>query len=131
MNPVCFFAGWPGAGACDGALIAAHLIARQQINRSVRERVLREARAMTRKDARALAELQARRACADPRSWVPCCGGAVGLSGHHGMLDVARTLRIPRDKLPAGLEDFAAELGLTAWLDREYGPQQSVLAGDL
>lgn len=44
----------------------------------------------------------------------------MGLSGHHGMLDVARKLRIPRDRLPDAVEEFAAEHGLTWWLERGY-----------
>jgi hypothetical protein len=122
VKPVCFFARWPGAGPCDGELIRAHLISRRQIRKAVRARVMREALAtMTRKAARALADREVARACEDPRSWVACCGGPMGNAGHHGMLDVARTLRIPRDRLPAGVEEFAAELGLDCWLDREYG----------
>ena len=59
----------------------------------------------------------------DERAWVPMCGGLTGCSGHHGALDTARTLRIRRDELPAAVEEFAAELGLTWWLEREYGPR--------
>ena len=44
----------------------------------------------------------------------------MGNAGHHGMLDASRTLRVPRDRIPAGTEHLAAELGLTWWLDREY-----------
>jgi len=58
----------------------------------------------------------------DPRVWVWGCGGPTGCSGHHGALDTARTLRVPREKLPPGLEEFAAEHGLGWWLDRTYGP---------
>jgi len=57
----------------------------------------------------------------DPRVWRWACGGPMGSSGHHGMLDTARTLRIPRHAIPAETEEFAAEHGLTWWLDREYG----------
>ncbi len=120
-RPVCFFAGWPGAGPCDGALIRAHLIPRQLLKREypygmvvvdgVRERALRRER-----PTRTLREL-----CEDENGWVPCCGGSMGCSGHHGMLDYSRTLRIPRDRLPAAVEQFAAELGLAWFLDREYG----------
>lgn len=62
-----------------------------------------------------------RELCDDERSWVPCCGGALGPSGHHGQLDQSRSLRIPRDKLPRAVEDFAHELDLSWWLVREYG----------
>jgi hypothetical protein len=60
---------------------------------------------------------------ADPRTWVFACGGIMGCSGHHGMLDVERKLRIPRQNLPIALEQFAAEHGFSHWLDREYGPR--------
>jgi hypothetical protein len=60
---------------------------------------------------------------ADPRTWVTACGGIMGCSGHHGMLDVSRTLRIPRANLPKGLEEFCETFGFTHWLDREYGPR--------
>jgi hypothetical protein len=97
----CFFHGWPEAGPCDGRLIRAHLIRRQVLKR----------------------ELNAgRRLLEDPRLWVWCCGGPTGCSGHHGMLDVARTLRIPRERLPAVFEAACAELGLGWWVEREYGP---------
>jgi hypothetical protein len=59
--------------------------------------------------------------CDDERSWVPCCGGIAGVSGHHGQLDTSRKLRIARAELPPAVEEFAAELGLTWYLDREYG----------
>ena len=58
----------------------------------------------------------------DRRAWVWGCGGPTGMSGHHGMLDYSRTLRIPRRCLPAGTEQFASELGLLWFLDRTYGP---------
>lgn len=60
----------------------------------------------------------------DRRAWVWGCGGPTGIGGHHGMLDHSRTLTLPRDKLPAGLEEFALELGLLWWLTREYGPRE-------
>jgi hypothetical protein len=58
---------------------------------------------------------------ADRRGWVLGCGGIVGTTGHHGMLDYSRTLRIPRAAIPNCTEDLAHELGLVWWLDREYG----------
>jgi hypothetical protein len=59
----------------------------------------------------------------DPRAWVWGCGGPTGIGGHHGMLDHSKTLRLPRECLPAGLEEFALELGLMWFLDRTYGPK--------
>lgn len=102
MRERCFFAGWPDAGPCDGRLVCAHLIPRQLLKREGFSAYIH-----------------------DSRSFVPCCGGITGCSGHHGMLDHSRKLRIPRDKLPPAVEDFAAELGLTWYLDREYGPRTS------
>jgi hypothetical protein len=89
---------------CEGRLIRAHLIPKQVIRRE-----LRIGYAWT-----VVAD--------DPRCWCWACGGALGPSGHHGMLDYSRTLRIPREALPVGLEEFAAEYGLLWWLEREYGP---------
>jgi hypothetical protein len=57
----------------------------------------------------------------DARTFVYGCGGINGTGGHHGALDTARTLRVPRGKLPPGLEDFAAEHNLTWWIERTYG----------
>ncbi len=125
MAPRCFFEGWPGAGACDGRLVRAHLIPKQLIRREVvTARTASSGRWPVTVDQRA----ELARILWDERAWVPMCGGRVGLSGHHGMLDQSRTLRIPRDRLPAVLEEFAAEFGLVWWLDREYGAKPEVAA---
>jgi hypothetical protein len=60
----------------------------------------------------------------DARCWVWMCGGPTGVGGHHGMLDYARTLRIPRHVLPPELEEFAVEYGLEWSLERDYGPKR-------
>lgn len=91
-----------GRGPCGGRLDPAHLIPKQLIRREGYERL-----------------------AWDQRVWVPIC------RRHHAALDTARTLRIPREKLPASVEMFAAELdaGLMgrspfgAYLEREYGPR--------
>lgn len=57
----------------------------------------------------------------DSRCWVWGCGGMTGNAGHHGMLDTARTLRVCRHRLPLAVEEFAADYGISWWLDREYG----------
>jgi hypothetical protein len=90
----------PLAGECDGKLVRCHLIRRQVIRR----------------EAGTEYEM-------DPRSWVWGCGGITGIGGHHGALDWAGPgrLRIPRDRLPMELEEFAAEIGLEWWVEREYG----------
>lgn len=132
MSLVCFFRGWPGAGPCDGWLIRAHLVPRQLLKRELPRGVAycdEQERWVDERDAwafdddrgprvRSLSELHD-----DPRGWVPCCGGPTGIGGHHGALDYSRKLRIPRDVLPVAVEEFAVELGLGWWLDREYGPK--------
>lgn len=126
-GPICFFASFPDAGPCDGALIRAHLVPRQLLKREYPHgAVLIEGqwqRRAIRQPAARNACRTLRQLCDDPRSWVPCCGGPMGLSGHHGQLDQSRTLRIPRELLPTAVEEFAAELGLLWYLDREYGPR--------
>lgn len=102
MRRRCWLADLPGAGACDGRLVRVHLIARQVLKRELPR-------------ARALAAID------DPRSFVWGCGGPTGVGGHHGQLDYARSLRVPRWRLPEGTERLAVELGLVWWLDREYG----------
>ena len=76
-------------GPCDGYLVRAHLIPKQTIRRETQG-----------------ADLW------DDRVWVPVCGGPTGIGGHHGQLDYSRTLRIPRDALPAAVEEFAFEHNL-------------------
>jgi hypothetical protein len=102
----CWFARLPDAGPCDGGLVRCHLISKQLLKREFPHGF----------EGRALAVLQA-----DPRSWVWGCGGPTGIGGHHGQLDHSRKLKIPRDLLPIGVEEMVDELGITAWLEREYG----------
>jgi hypothetical protein len=91
-----------GCGPCDGRLVKAHLIPKQTIRREVgREHMW------------------------DDRVWVPVCGGPQGIGGHHGALDYSRRLRIPRDRIPEMVEEFAAEHGLVWWLEREYGEREA------
>jgi hypothetical protein len=87
-----------GCGPCDGRLVLAHLISRQALKRE------------------GLGGLVWHGAV-----YVPVCGGAVGLSGHHGQID-GRTLHIPREVLPETLEAFCEAHGLGWYLDRFYGP---------
>ena len=98
---ICWLAKFRPDVPCDGRLIRAHLIPRQLLKREGYASLVD-----------------------DPRTWVPACGGPTGCSGHHGMLDTARTLRVPFSALPAGLHDLAAELGLSWWLERTYLPTE-------
>jgi hypothetical protein len=129
VTPTCFFRGVPGAGPCDGALIRAHLVPRQLLKREFPHGVVLDDHGWRRlsryEDRYDLEHRTLEDLCLDPRCWVPCCGGPMGNGGHHGMLDQSRTLRIPRVELPAVVESFARELGLSAWLDREYGEAAS------
>lgn len=84
---------------CDGRLVRAHLIPRRLIKKQGGN-------------------------SQDPRSYVFACGGPMGDSGHHGLLDRARRLRLPREAIPEGTEELASELGLVWWLDREYGERR-------
>lgn len=81
---------------CDGPLDPHHLVTQQQIKKVVRGI-----------DARGFR-------LNDERNIVPVC------RRHHDLYHGCR-LRIPREALPAGVEDFAAELGLEWWLERQYG----------
>ncbi|WCB94475.1 hypothetical protein DSM104299_03212 [Baekduia alba] len=54
----------------------------------------------------------------DPRDGVPLA------RFHHDQVEHGR-LHIPRAVLPAAVEDFAAELGLTWLLDRTYGAKEA------
>jgi hypothetical protein len=123
----CFF---QGQGPCDGRLIRAHLIPRSLLKREFPHGVLLEdgrwRKATRYEDRYDLAHRTWQLLAADPRSWVPCCGGPQGNGGHHGQLDHSRTLRIPRDQLPEAVEQFAAELGLTWFIDRTYPNQRKV-----
>lgn len=71
-------------------------------------------------ETRTLKELQD-----DPRSWRSGCGGYSGLAGHHGRLDNPvhdrNKLIVPRALIPADVEEYAEQLGLTTVLDHLYG----------
>lgn len=101
MTHGCFLAQFRPDVPCSGRLIRAHLLPRQLLRRELDRTTY-------------LAAVE------DPRSWIPACGGIMGPTGHHGMLDYSRTLRIPYDKLPPGTVELARELGLDWWLEREF-----------
>jgi hypothetical protein len=102
--PICFFAvfGYMVDGSkvppCDGPLVKCHLIS---------QNVLRQNNLKHLKWAQPV--------------WVWGCGGDTGVDGHHGMLDHARTLKIPRAAIPEATEWFAQQHHLVWWLEREYG----------
>ena len=132
----CFFA---GHGPCDGALIKAHLIPRQLLRREYRYGALLEDGQWRKADryevyryGALLEDGQWRTAddlCDDMRTWVPCCGGPQGVSGHHGQVD-GYQLEVTRDMLPAAVEEFAEQFGLGWYLDRRYGLRTSGPRGD-
>lgn len=90
--------------ACDGRAVRAHLIPQQLLKRSPAIRAY---------------EVD----LFDPRLWRWCCGGLTGCSGHHGMFDMARTLRVPREAFPQETWDLAVRLGVDWWVDREFRMQ--------
>lgn len=131
-HPVCFFAGWPDIAACDGPLVRMHLVAQQKIRKAFPKGAWKDGdrwvnrlpfEALTDDETAAgwthldLDEIQADRRC-----WVPGCGGATGLTGHHGRLDNPNDpLRIPRALIPLETEEFAVEFGFELLLDGMYG----------
>lgn len=93
-NPSCWLAQFAPGVSCSGRLDPAHLIREQVIRREV---------------SRAKAIVW------HPATWRPAC------RRHHSMLDHSKKLRIPREAIPAETEAWAAEHGLTYWLDKTYG----------
>jgi hypothetical protein len=108
LNPRCWLAHncvWEGPGElppCSGRLVRAHLIERQTLKRE------------------GLGQL-----VDDERTWVLACGGEEGSSGHHGLFDVSRTLRLRRSAVPPATIRFARQHGLEWYLDRRYSPTSS------
>ena len=118
--PECFFA---HLGGCEGRLVKAHLIPKQRIKAAYSSAASR-ARAVSlvplEAPMQALIDRRSEDVIWDPRVWVPMCGGLTGIGGHHGAFD-AKQIRLRRDELPEGLEEFAREYGLEWSLDRDYG----------
>lgn len=108
-NPACFLAThgrWEGRGlmpSCVGPLRRVHLLPKQLLKRTL---------GCDGSDPRLW----------DPAVWVLGCGGygGGGAGGHHGALDLARTLRLPREALPHSLLAYAESHGLTWYVDRNY-----------
>ena len=106
-------------GACDGPLVRCHLIPRQLLRREVWPNANTIA-AQWEQYGWGPFPVALRDLFWLPGMWVPGCGGICGSDGHHGMLDRARSLRIPFNALPPETVDVAARLGLSWWLEREY-----------
>jgi hypothetical protein len=130
MTTSCWFAQF-SSQPCEGGLIRAHLIPKQRFRaefpngavlvdgkwlRAVEGQFMREDPEVEIAARRTLAELQD-----DERAWRPCCGGLVGLTGHHGDFDGHR-LHISFTELPSETIEYAAELGFLPRLERTYGP---------
>ncbi len=49
----------------------------------------------------------------DPRTWIWGCGGLTGLSGHHGMFDCSKALRVPRATSQRAQSSWPSSSGLT------------------
>jgi hypothetical protein len=97
------------ATPCGGVMTKAHIISKQ----AIRKEIWNPAQALgdvPESFPATLRELQD-----DPRCWVPACWA------HHSALDIARTLRIAREQLPAAVEAFAVQYGVVWILEREYG----------
>lgn len=120
----CFFANRPDVGPCSGQLIRGHLIPRQLLKREFRWGCVYEGGSWWKlergEEQHGLPYRSVDDLIADERSWVAICGGLHGSSGHHGMLDTARTLRIGREELPEDFVTFCEELGLGWYIDRTY-----------
>lgn len=128
MKQRCWFHELPGAGRCDGSLVRCHLIPKQVLKREFPKGAFwvngQWAREYPQPAHTGEVRIMARSLHAllnDRRVWVWGCGGAMGLSGHHGQVD-GLSLRVSRYSLPQALEEYAEELGLGWWLDRRYGP---------
>lgn len=133
----CFFEGRDGAGLCEGALVRAHLIAKQRIKRAFPKGAWKDGdfwlprppfEALTDPETAAgWTRLELQDIQDDPRCWVPMCGGSTGIGGHHGRFDNANdVLSIPRVDLPEAVEDFAVEFRLVMELDRVFGQRPIV-----
>ena len=102
MTDRCFFEGWPGAGPCDGRLIRAHIVPRSLLKSSFYYGVVLEDGAWRKlgrtEDRYDLEHRSLQDLVDDERSWVPCCGGMVGLAGHHGLSRIAWLCRAKRSR---------------------------------
>lgn len=130
----CWFKGLPDAGPCEGRLRLCHLVPKSLLKREfphgvvvVESTVTTSLRRAARHEELGISLLEL---VEDRRCWVSGCGGlGYGNAGHHGQFKPDGPKPIPRHRLPAVLEQFAAELGLGWWLDRTYGERSGDVAG--
>jgi hypothetical protein len=91
---------------CDGELVRCHLIPKSRLRQELRSWV----------SADTVDKL-----IWDDATWVWACGGPQGCTGHHGMFDIERTIRVPRVQIPRSTERFAVAWHLEWLLTRLYG----------
>jgi hypothetical protein len=122
----CWFAATlDGIGPCEGRMDRAHLIPAQLLRRELGgaesvacpECHVGPGQPCFKYSTKRLPHL-ARESAWGEVLWSPVVPGC---RRHHGMLDHSRQIRIPRGLLPASVEEFAAEHGLTWWIERTYG----------
>lgn len=102
--PACWLAKW-GRGPCYGRLVKAHLIPQQTLRKEI---------------AYLTPEITW-----DERAWVWACGGIMGNASHHGQFDAGKII-IPRQDLPIGLLEFAAEHGLMWYVDKHFPDPEAI-----
>jgi len=85
---------------CEGRIVRCHLIDQQLLNKLGLE-------------------------TGDPDTYVLGCGGLTGSTGHHGMLDYSKKLRLRLDDIPEATLAFAARNNLVPWLEKKYGEPRS------
>lgn len=106
-DPVCFLAEFSDT-PCGGRMEKAHLIKQQVIRKEIWNQQV-ELREM-------LGENGAGILLWDARVWRPAC------HTHHFHLDESKRIRLTRQQLPASVEEYAAEYGISWWLEKTYGP---------
>lgn len=96
---------------CSGRMEKVHLLPKQIVRREVWRPV-----ADGRVEAPDTFSATLRELVWDRRIW------RYGCHGHHHDLDCTKRLVLKRSEVPASVEEFAREYGLTARLDHDYGP---------
>lgn len=107
------FAGTP----CSGRIEKVHLLAKQVVRREVWL-----PRYTGRVETPENFPTTLRELVWDRRIW------RFGCHGHHTDLDCTKRLVLERSAIPASVEEFAREYGLTAKLDYAYGKRREVAA---